>query len=77
MKLRDVVEALPTLDEALCIVAKRPWSAACEVQVVPFTPEYLVPQAVLDSGYEYFLGGANGARRRSEGDGLPFAGGER
>jgi len=55
MKLRDVVDDLPVLDEALCIVAKRPWSPACEVQVVPFTPEYRVPQSVLDSGYEYFL----------------------
>jgi hypothetical protein len=55
MKLSAVIDTIGALTEDLCIVAKRPWSADCEVALVQMTDPFRVPQSLREAGYEYFL----------------------
>ncbi|GAB3767379.1 hypothetical protein GCM10028796_28920 [Ramlibacter monticola] len=55
MKLFEVIAKLETLDDEWCIVAKRPWSADAEAELVELTEDYRIPSAALSAGYEYFL----------------------
>jgi hypothetical protein len=56
MELRQIIAALEKdHDEQLCIVAKRPWTAQTEAQLVQLTEEFGVPPSILAAGYEYFL----------------------
>jgi hypothetical protein len=55
MKLSEIIAKLESLDDEQCIVAKRPWSADAEAELVKLTEDYRVPGASLSAGYEYFL----------------------
>lgn len=55
MKLSEVIAKLESLDNQQCIVAKRPWSAEAEADLVKLTKDYRIPAATLSAGYEYFL----------------------
>jgi hypothetical protein len=55
MRLRDVIGDVESLDDSLCIVAKRPWSPESEALLVRLTADWRVPQEVLIQGHEYFL----------------------
>ncbi len=55
MKLFEVIGKLESLGSEQCIVAKRPWSADAEAELVKLTENYRIPGAALSAGYEYFL----------------------
>jgi hypothetical protein len=55
VNLREVIATLGSSDDALCIVAKRPWSRSSEARLVRLTSDYRIPPEVLKQGYEYFL----------------------
>ena len=55
MRLRDVISDLESVDDSLCIVAKRPWSPESEALLVRLTEDWRVPREVLIQGHEYFL----------------------
>jgi len=54
LNLARIVETL-SADETRTIVAKRPWTATSEAQLVSLTAEHRVPSEVLSEGFEYFL----------------------
>jgi hypothetical protein len=54
-RLREIVADLKSADDALCIVAKRPWHPDTEALLVRLTADWRVPEAVSAAGYEYFL----------------------
>lgn len=55
MNLTDIVENLENVDDTLCIVAKKPWTAASESRLVWLTVNSRVPSEILAEGYQYFL----------------------
>ncbi len=55
MKLSDIVAGLETVDDSLCIVAKRPWTGDSEAKLVRFTEDFRIPEESLSARYEYFL----------------------
>lgn len=55
MTLSDIVADLKSLDDELCIIAKRPWTGASEAHVVHLTDDFRVPAENLSAGFEYFL----------------------
>ena len=55
MRLRDIIDNLESVDDSLCIVAKRPWKPDSEALLVQLTDDYRVPGETTEQGYEYFL----------------------
>lgn len=55
MKLSEIIADIECLNDELCIVAKRPWTADAESQLVRLTEDFKIPGASLSEGYEYFL----------------------
>ena len=55
MNLAEIVSGLESIDESLCIVAKRPWAGESEAKLVRLTEDFRIPEEVLSAGYEYFL----------------------
>ena len=55
MTLYEIVAQLESVEDSLCIVAKRPWSKTSEAKLVSLTEEYRIPEQVLAQGFEYFL----------------------
>ncbi len=55
MHLREIIERVDREADALCIVAKKPWTSESEAQLVRLTDDFRVPAKALEQGYEYFL----------------------
>jgi hypothetical protein len=55
VKLSEIVGALPSASDGLCIVAKRPWMPDSEYALIELTADGGVPERIRSSGYEYFL----------------------
>ena len=55
MTLSEIVANLHSLDEDLCIIAKRPWSGAADAHVVKLSDDFSVPKEHTSNGFEYFL----------------------
>lgn len=55
MKLSALIADLESLDDSLCMVAKRPWSSDSEAIAVRLTNDFRVPDQIKAEGYEYFL----------------------
>ena len=55
MQLRDIIDNLESVDDSLCIVAKRPWKSDSEALLVQLTDDYRIPSETTELGYEYFL----------------------
>ncbi len=55
MKLREIIDAVASTSDDLCIVARRPWSAESDARLVQLDEDYGVPAHALADGYEYFL----------------------
>jgi hypothetical protein len=54
MELRNIIASIDDSSCHLCIVAKQPWSGSAEAKLVALTPDFGVPRADLEQGYEYF-----------------------
>jgi hypothetical protein len=55
MNLHEAIAQLSALPEATFICARRPWSPASEVRLVPFPDDLRIPDYVKAEGLEYFL----------------------
>lgn len=55
MKLADILIALDTADDSVCIIAKRPWTGDSEAKFVRFTEDFRIPDEARSAGYDYFL----------------------
>jgi hypothetical protein len=55
MKLADILASLESFDEALCIVARRPWTREAEAELVLPNEDGRLPAELLSEGFEYFL----------------------
>lgn len=55
MNLAEIVSSLESVDDTLCIVAKRPWVGESEAKLIRLTADFRIPQEALAAGYEYFL----------------------
>lgn len=55
MNLAEIVRSLESVDDSLCIVAKRPWTSDSEAMLVAFTEDFRISKDILSGGYEYFL----------------------
>jgi len=56
MNLVDITSSLPNeLDDRLCILAVKPWSASSPAVAVRLDEQFKPPQVILDSGFAYFL----------------------
>lgn len=53
MNLAEIVSALESTDDSLCIVAKRPWAGESEAKLVRLTEDFRIPEEVRSAGYEY------------------------
>ena len=47
MKLASIIADLRNTDDALCIVAKRPWTHDSDARLISLTEQYRVPAEVL------------------------------
>jgi hypothetical protein len=55
MNLASIIANLESMDDALCIVARRPWTPDAEAKAIALTADGGVPEDVSAAGYEYFL----------------------
>jgi hypothetical protein len=55
MKLLDAIFLVSQMPEASCVCCKRPFHQSSEALIVSLTPEYRVPEEVIEQGFEYFL----------------------
>ena len=55
MTLSDVVDALETAKDDLCVVARRPWRRDSDALLVKLTEDGRVPSHAQEAGFEYFL----------------------
>ena len=55
MNLASIIAHLESIDDALTIVAKRPWNASSEARLVSTTDDGRISSGVLQDGFEYFL----------------------
>ena len=55
MKLQDILDEVPMLDDLVCIFARRPWSLETEAEICPLESDWRVPASISARGLEYFL----------------------
>lgn len=55
MQLGEIIEIVDREADGLCIVAKKPWTAVSEAQMVRLTDDFRVPAQAVEQGYDYFL----------------------
>jgi hypothetical protein len=55
MKLRDIIDAVASTSDDMCIVARRPWHGDSDARLVQLDADGGLPPHARADGYEYFL----------------------
>lgn len=56
LSLGDAVFSVTNCEDNLAICARQPFTSESEAVLVSLTPDYRVPDEVLEKGFSYFLG---------------------